>query len=101
MPEEAIPPVLRDIVPVRRQLAIIAGEAGLTLAELALRYMLTQEGVASILTGVETIVQIRENIALFNRGPLPADVLVAVDNVVPDLPETILTPALWRLPHAK
>ncbi len=95
MPEEAIPPGLRKVVPVRRRLAGIAGEAGLTLPELALRYMLSQEGVTSVLTGVETVAQIRENLDLFSRGPLAPDLLAAVEDTVPDLPESILTPTLW------
>lgn len=95
MPEEAIPPTLSEVVPVRRRLAGIAGEAGLTLPELALRYMLSLEGVTSVLTGVETVAQIRENLALFSRGPLSPDVFAAVDTVAVDLPGPILTPSLW------
>ena len=95
MPEEAIPPALGVVVPVRRRLAEIGGDAGLTLAELAVRYMLSQEGITCVLTGVETVAQIRENIALFNRGPLAPDLLAAIAAAVPDLPEPILTPAAW------
>jgi len=95
MPEEAIPPALREVVPVRRRLATIASAAGLTLAELAVRYMLAQDGITSVLTGVETVAQIRENITLFNRGPLTPDLLAAIDSAVSDLPENLLTPAVW------
>jgi len=95
MPEEAIPPTLQEVVPVRRRLATLASAAGLTLAELAVRYMLAQDGITSVLTGVETVAQIRENIALFDRGPLSPDLLTAIDGAVPDLPEPILTPPLW------
>lgn len=95
MPEPAVPEALRPLVPVRRRLAAIADAAGLSFAELALRYMLAQAGVTSVLTGVETLAQIHENIALFNRGPLSDDLLAAIDAAVPELPETILTPALW------
>lgn len=95
MPEEAIPPALCTVIPVRRRLVELAGEAGLTLPELALRYMLSQDGVTSVITGVETVVQIRENLALFNRGALSPDLLAAIDAVAPDLPGPILTPALW------
>jgi len=83
------------VLPVRRALAAVADAAGITLAELALRYMLGQEGVTSVLTGVETVAQIRENIALFNRGPLEAGIMAAIEAAVPELPETILTPGLW------
>jgi aryl-alcohol dehydrogenase-like predicted oxidoreductase len=98
MPEDDIPPALRDVIPVRRRLSAIASGAGLGLAELALRAMLSREGITCLLTGVDTVGQIRENIALFNRGPLPADMIAAVDAAVPVLPETILTPSLWPAP---
>ena len=95
MPEGLIPQALHDVVPVRRRLYMIAREAGLTLAELAVRYMLAQDGVTCVLVGVETVTQIQENVAFFDRGPLPVDLLSAIDAVVPSLPEPILTPALW------
>lgn len=95
MPEHEIPASLQAVVPVRRALAGVATAAGMTLAELAVRYMLGQPGVTSVLTGVETVSQIRENVILFGRGPLPPDVLAAVNAVVPELPHTILTPGLW------
>lgn len=95
MPEASVPSALRDVIPVRRRLEAIASEAGLSLAELAVRAMLSREGVTCVLTGVETVAQIRENIALFNRGPLSADLVSAVDAAVPTLPETLLTPGLW------
>jgi aryl-alcohol dehydrogenase-like predicted oxidoreductase len=98
MPEDDIPAALRDVIPVRRTLAEIAGQAGMNLAELALRYMLSQDGVTSVLAGVETVAQVRENLAMFARGPLPGDLLSAIDQSVPELPDTLLTPAMWRGP---
>ena len=95
MPEDVIPPALHEVVPVRRRLATIAHEAGMTLAELALRYMLAQEGVTCVLTSVETVAQVRENIALFEHGPLAADMVKTVDAAVTELPEMVLTPGQW------
>jgi aryl-alcohol dehydrogenase-like predicted oxidoreductase len=97
MPENAIPHALQGIVPVRRTLEAIAGEAGMSMAEMSLRYLLGQPGITSVLTGVETVSQICENLALLNLGPLAADIMAAIDAAVPDLPETILTPSLWDL----
>jgi aryl-alcohol dehydrogenase-like predicted oxidoreductase len=65
------------------------------LAELAVRFMLAQEGVTCVLAGVETVPQVRDNVAIVARGPLPADVLRAIDLGTPELPETLVTPALW------
>ena len=95
MPENDIPPELREVVPVRRKLELLASAAGMSLAELALRYMLSQDGITCILTGVETVAQVRDNLAIFHRGPLPADLLAAIDAVSRELPETVLTPSLW------
>lgn len=96
MPEGAIPAALQGILPVRRRLAFLAAEAGLSLAELAARYMLSQEGVTCVLAGVETVAQVRENLAIFARGPLAPDLRAAIDAAVPDLPTSLLTPRLWE-----
>jgi len=96
MPEAAIPEPLRAVVPVRRRLTAIAESAGLSLAELAVRYLLGLEGVTCVLVGVETVAQVRENVALFSRGPLSDDARQAVDAAVPELPELIITPGLWN-----
>ena len=97
MPEAAVPEPLRAVLPVRRRLAALAESAGMPLAELAVRYLLGQEGVTCVLAGVETVAQVRENVALFSRGALTDDVRQAVDAAVPELPETVLTPTLWKV----
>lgn len=101
MPEEAVPPALQAVIPVRRRLAGLAAEAGLTLAELAVRSMLSRDGVTCVLAGVETVAQMRENIEVFARGPLPADLLRAIDAAPAGLSETILTPSLWAAAAAR
>jgi aryl-alcohol dehydrogenase-like predicted oxidoreductase len=95
MAEHEIPPALCGVIPVRRHLAAIASAAGMHLAELAVRFMLAQEGVTCVLAGVETVAQVRENVAIVARGPLPDDVLRAIDLETPELSETLVTPALW------
>jgi len=95
MPEDDVPAALRGVVPVRHSLASIAAQGGMSLAELASRYMLSQDGVTSVLAGVETVAQVRENLAIFARGPLSGDMLDAIDSVIPELPESLLTPKLW------
>jgi aryl-alcohol dehydrogenase-like predicted oxidoreductase len=95
IPEADIPPALHEIIPARRFLGSLATEAGMNLAELAVRYLLSQDGVTSVLAGVETLDQVRDNLAIFNRGPLPADLLTAVQQATPDLPEMIVTPGRW------
>jgi aryl-alcohol dehydrogenase-like predicted oxidoreductase len=95
MPEESIPSKLRAAIPVRHGLENLAVSHGMSLAELALRYVLSLDGVASVITGVETRQQLLENIALFSKGPLPAKLVESALAIVPDLPEFLLTPAMW------
>jgi len=95
MPEDRIPAALHAVVPARRTLQTIAAAAGLTLAELSLRYMLSQPGVTSVLTGVETVTQVHDNLAMFSRGKLSDDILSAIDLASIELSETLLTPAKW------
>jgi aryl-alcohol dehydrogenase-like predicted oxidoreductase len=93
--DEATPPELAAVNPVRRRLRALAEEAGKGLTELAARYILGLEGVTCAVIGVETVDQMRQNLALFGRGPLPADLQQAINAAVPDLPDRILMPTLW------
>lgn len=95
IPEASFPATLRDIIPVRKALKAIAADAGMPLLELALRYMLAQPEVTSILTGVETVQQVNDNLDMFSRGPLPENILEAIHLAVPELSETLITPSLW------
>jgi aryl-alcohol dehydrogenase-like predicted oxidoreductase len=95
MPEGDIPVSLREVIPARRKLEVISAEAGISLPELALRYMLSQRGATSILIGVETVQQVTDNLAMFTRGPLHENILAAVHLAVPQLSETLITPSLW------
>lgn len=96
MPEAEIPARLRAVIGPRRQLADLAARYGLTLGELAVRYVLSQRGVASVVVGCETIEQLRDNIAVLDRGVLEPELLQAVERIAIDLPEQVITPSLWN-----
>lgn len=95
MPEARVRPSLAEVIPVRRRLEAIAKEAGCTMAELCMRYVLSNPAITSVLTGVDTVEQMGENLRLAALGPLPADVLGRVRACVPGLPESLVRPALW------
>lgn len=95
MPEDEIPASLREIIPIRHRLTEIASQAGLSLAEMAVRYMLSQTGVTSVIVGVESVPQVIENLSLFRRGPLPGDVLTRIESMAIQLPESVTTPSQW------
>ncbi|WP_373649351.1 aldo/keto reductase [Schlesneria sp. DSM 10557] len=95
MPERDIPAELQAVIPARRRLEQLSRGAGIDLAELALRYLLSQDAVTSVLVGVETVEQVEENLARFERGPLPPDLFNAIQSESFDLPELIVTPGMW------
>ncbi|GAA0527492.1 aldo/keto reductase [Saccharopolyspora thermophila] len=63
------------------QLTGIARDAGIPLAELSLRWLLGRDGVDSLLLGGSRVEHLEANIAAAGRGPLPADVVAACDEV--------------------
>lgn len=100
MPEAEIPIPLRDVIPARLAMTKLAAEAGMSLSELAVRYLLSLSGVTCILTGVETLAHVHQNLKLFAAGPLPSDLLAAIHSFNPNLSELVLTPAQWPPPEA-
>lgn len=96
MDESSIPDHLVDVIPARRQFEAIAQQAGLTLGELAVRHALGMEGVTSVLVGVESLKQMRDNLELFGRGALSDDVQAAVDGIRPVISDRTITPGMWR-----
>jgi aryl-alcohol dehydrogenase-like predicted oxidoreductase len=96
MPEEQVPDFLRGVLPVRRAVETIAAASGLGMAELAMRYVLSLDGIRYVLTGIDTPEQLRENLRIAEAGPLDRAILAAVDAAVPDLPELLLVPPLWE-----
>lgn len=96
MPESEVPANLREVLPVRERLDAVAGRYGLTLGELAVRYVLSQPGIGPLVIGVETVGQLRDNLDVFGRGPLAAEILAEVDAIEIDLPDRVLTPSRWN-----
>lgn len=95
MRESEIPTSLREILPTRQKLAAIAQQTGLSLQELAVRFILSQAGVTSVLVGVESVAQVVDNLPLFRNQPLPDDVLTQLQRLNFDLPESLITPSQW------
>lgn len=97
-------PLAPAVTPVLARLRALAADAGMSLAEMAVRYVLALEGVMCGVVGMETVAQMKDNIAIFNKGPLDADMMKAITAAVPDLPDNILMPNKWpndKWPKAK
>lgn len=72
----------------------LAGE--LTIEDLALRYAASLAGVTGVVVGMETHRQMERNLAAVAAGPLDRTLLEAIGRQVPDLPEDLINPGLWR-----
>ncbi len=103
VPEDEVLPELAEVIPVRRKLAALAAQTGISIAELAVRYLLGVDGLTCLVVGAESVEQVRENVRLVSKGPLDPALAKAVSEAVPELPETILFPRNWskRMPDAK
>ena len=91
MPKEKV--FVKEVLAKREQLESL----GIPMAELALRYLFAKPGSKSILTGVETLGQLRENLRIARMEPLPAHVLAEIDKIVfPPLDEICVSPWMWK-----
>jgi aryl-alcohol dehydrogenase-like predicted oxidoreductase len=92
MPE--LPAGLADFEPFRAKLEALAAREGLSLAEMALRYVLSVYGIDSVIIGVETAAQLGKNLDLVEKGMLP-ERLVEEINGLGTAAEHAIDPRQW------
>lgn len=63
------------------KLAEVASEAGLGLPELAMRWLISQDSVGAVLLGGDQVEHLSANLDALLRGPLPAEVLTACEEI--------------------
>jgi aryl-alcohol dehydrogenase-like predicted oxidoreductase len=96
MDEDRVKSSLREMLPVRRKLEQLADSAGMSMIELCARFVLNNQAITSILTGVDNLTQLQENIKLIEKGPLADDLYSRIREAVPNFPEEIIRPAKWQ-----
>lgn len=96
MPEENILPGLNSVIPLRRILEELAAAANMSMSELCIRFVLSNPAVTSVLTGVDNVKQLKQNLQLIQKGPLPDKLYKEVKTAVPLLEENIIRPFLWK-----
>ena len=90
MPEGKV--FIHEVVERRRKLE----KLGIPMAELALRFLFSKPGPKSILTGVETVDQLKDNIRIAALPPLDENDLRTVEAIAfPELPEMCVSPFFW------
>lgn len=89
LPDDEIPEDLVSAIPVLQSLRRIARDAGMQIAELAARYVMSIPGVTCCVVGCETVEQMRENVELFSRARFP------LMSCTPSSPPSPIFPATW------
>ena len=91
MPESGV--FVKEVLEMRRELQ----KLDIPMAELALRYLFAKPGKKSVLTGVETVGQLRENLRISQMAPFSEDILREIDRIVfPPLEEICVSPYMWN-----
>ena len=67
------------------QLGKLAEEAGLTMPELGLRWLISQPGAGAVLVGGDRVEHILSNVETIAQGPLPADLVEAYSAITDPL----------------
>lgn len=69
-----------------RELYALLDEAGIGVAEAALRFVLSNQLVSCVLTGVRSADQVERNVRAAAAGPLPPDVLARLEEIAARVP---------------
>lgn len=93
----ALPASLAGLSPLAAPLLRLARDAGMELAELALRFAAFAPGAHSAIFGTTRVSELEANIRAVAAGPLPPD-LVAAMHTIAVADSTLLNPGNWRLP---
>ena len=93
---DALPASLAGLSPLVAPLRRLAQDAGMDLAELALRFAAFASGAHSAIFGTASVSELEANIRAVEAGPLPPDLVAAVRTIeVAD--SALLNPGNWRV----
>src|SRR5262249_23131568 len=69
-----------------RRLYAVVDEVGLPLPEIALRFVLSNPLVSTVLSGSRSVAEVEANVRAAEAGPLPEDVLSRLDEIAAMVP---------------
>jgi len=69
-----------------KRLYALVDELGVSLPELALRFVLSNPDISTVLTGARSVHEVEANVRSAEKGPLPADVLSAIQEIADTVP---------------
>ena len=93
---DSLPASLASLSPLAAPLLRLARDAGMELAELALRFAAFAPGAHSTIFGTTSVSELEANIRAVEAGPLPLDLVAAV-RAIAVADSTLLNPGNWRL----
>jgi aryl-alcohol dehydrogenase-like predicted oxidoreductase len=73
----------------------IASEAGLDVKELVLRYVFSVPEITSTIIGIDSQVQFKENLRIYEKEPLENALIQKIRTTFGEVPEYVLNPFLW------
>ena len=79
-----------------RLLKDLADKAGMSVAQLAFSFVRDLPGITSIIFGAVNTMQVQDNAQLYHSPALPGHIREAIENTFRNVPEKIITPALWN-----
>ena len=73
----------------------IAAEAGFDVKELVLRYVFSAPEITSTIIGIDSQDQFKENLRIYEKGPLEDELIQKIKAAFWEVPEYVLNPFLW------
>ena len=95
MQEQDVPKHLADVIGYNRLLRGIAFDVGRTLKEVALKFALGQPGITSVVMGIDSAEQMRENLAVLRSPALAEGTVARIQETFQEVPEFLINPSLW------
>lgn len=95
MDTEQVPPFLKKAVPIVRRINEISQETGISKIALAMAYAKRETAVKSLVFGVHSLDQLKEDIQLF-EADVPENALLQIEQEFKGLSADIVLPSLWK-----
>ena len=95
MEMDEVPEHVTESLSYKESLNQIAAEAGLDVKELVLRYVFSTSEITSTIIGIDSQAQFKENLRIYEKGPLEDALNQRIKATFWDIPEYVLNPFLW------
>jgi aryl-alcohol dehydrogenase-like predicted oxidoreductase len=69
-----------------KRLYALVHDLGMTLPELALRFVISNPDISTTLMGARSVEEVEQNVSSVEKGPLPQDVLIAIQEIAAMVP---------------